>query len=69
MPNEIKPVIVADDGINRSIKPVIVADDGINPVKKRGFTINTKKRSYFFGTIQDGKAKAFGIFIFSKKMV
>ena len=35
MPNEIKPVIVADDGINRSIKPVIVADDGINKVKKK----------------------------------
>jgi hypothetical protein len=35
MPNEIKPVIVQDDGINRSIKPVIVADDGINKLKKK----------------------------------
>jgi hypothetical protein len=43
MPNEIKPVIVADDGINRSIKPVIVADDGINPLKKKEVSQSTQK--------------------------
>ena len=43
MPNEIKPVIVADDGINRSIKPVIVADDGINKVKKKEVSQSTEK--------------------------
>ena len=43
MPNEIKPVIVADDGINRSIKPVIVADDGINKVKKKEVSQSTPK--------------------------
>jgi hypothetical protein len=43
MPNEIKPVIVQDDGINRSIKPVIVADDGINKVKKKEVSQSTQK--------------------------
>ena len=42
MPNEIKPVIVADDGINRSIKPVIIADDGINKVKKKEVSQSTQ---------------------------
>jgi hypothetical protein len=44
MPNEIKPVIVQDDGINRSIKPVIVADDGINKLKKKEVSQSTPKQ-------------------------
>jgi len=44
MPNGIKPVIVQDDGINRSIKPVVVADDGINPVKKKEVSQSTQKK-------------------------
>ena len=43
MPNGIKPVIVQDDGINRSIKPVVVADDGINKVKKKEVSQSTQK--------------------------
>jgi hypothetical protein len=53
MPNEIKPVIVADDGINRSIKPVIVADDGINKVKKKGVSQSTQNN----GVISSDKSK------------
>lgn len=30
--------------------------------KKRGFTINTKTKSYFFGYIKDGSKTAFGFF-------
>jgi hypothetical protein len=53
MPNEIKPVIVQDDGINRSIKPVIVADDGINKVKKKEVSQSTQKN----GTISSEASK------------
>ena len=41
MPIKIKPVIVAEDGVNEfkdsksKIKTVIVAEDGINTVKKK----------------------------------
>lgn len=53
MPNEIKPVIVADDGINRSIKPVIIADDGINKVKKKEVSQSTQNG----GTISSEASK------------
>lgn len=65
MPIEIKPVIVADDGINRKsksvIKPVIVANDGVNTVKKKR-KYYLKFGRFFIGYSERGSNRAIGIF-------